>query len=277
MKKLLSLASAVILGLSAIPMSVSAADNVDVNGIDLRYDLNQDGVVDRTDFKSVMVYLGVPAYKYEYVTIHDGYGNTVSGYGDVKFDISDETKSYIEANGDLDGNGVVNALDANVILYALLDNGVIPTDFNFDGKFTADVVLHNESYTDNDAACILGYYAEVQTESYDILSDEVRNYVAENGDINCDDFIDARDAVFLISYYLKDEPKGDVNGDGVINAVDASLVLSYYADVQTGGIGSDPELQYSVISAFGDVNGDGVVNAVDASAILSIYAENQTT
>ena len=274
-KQLISLASAAILGLSAIPMSVSAADNVDVSGIDLRYDLNQDGVVDRTDFKSIMVYLSVPSYKYEYVTIHDGYGHTINGYGDVKFDISDETKAYIEANGDLDGNGVVNASDAYVILYALLDNGIIPTDFNFDGEFTVD--LDSNDYTNNDAACILSYYAEVQTGRYDELSDEVRAYVAENGDVNCDDAIDSRDASFLFSYYYKDEPKGDVNGDGVINAVDASLVLSYYADVQTGGIGSDSELKYSVISVLGDINGDGIVNAVDASNILSIYAENQTT
>ena len=66
---------------------------------------------------------------------------------------------------------------------------------------------------------------------------------------------------------------GDVNSDEYINAVDASSVLAYYAMTSTnqdGGYNEDQKLA-------ADVNHDGFINAVDASNILAYYAYASTT
>ena len=61
---------------------------------------------------------------------------------------------------------------------------------------------------------------------------------------------------------------GDVNSDDYINAVDASSVLAYYALISTDQKGVYNEEQ----KLAADVNHDGLINAVDASCILSYYA-----
>lgn len=61
---------------------------------------------------------------------------------------------------------------------------------------------------------------------------------------------------------------GDVNFDEYINAVDASSVLAYYALISTNketGYNEDQKLA-------ADVNHDGLINAVDASDILAYYS-----
>ena len=82
-----------------------------------------------------------------------------------------------------------------------------------------------------------------------------------------------------ISFYIDNDnndvydklvQNGDINCDGFIDAVDASKVLSIYAKLST--IINNP-VDYSL----GDVNNDGFVDAVDASAILAKYAELSTT
>ncbi|WP_303790878.1 dockerin type I domain-containing protein [Ruminococcus flavefaciens] len=66
---------------------------------------------------------------------------------------------------------------------------------------------------------------------------------------------------------------GDVNSDEYINAVDASSVLAYYAMISTNQDGGYDEEQ----KLAADVNHDGSINAVDASNILSYYAYVSTT
>jgi len=62
---------------------------------------------------------------------------------------------------------------------------------------------------------------------------------------------------------------GDVNCDGYINAVDASYILSDYAYAATG--------QKTFLNVkLADYNGDDAVNAVDASFVLSEYARRST-
>ena len=66
---------------------------------------------------------------------------------------------------------------------------------------------------------------------------------------------------------------GDVNSDEYINAVDASSVLAYYAMISTNQDGGYDEEQ----KLAPDVDHDGKINAVDASNILSYYAYVSTT
>lgn len=66
---------------------------------------------------------------------------------------------------------------------------------------------------------------------------------------------------------------GDVNSDDHINAVDASSVLSYYASISTN---KDGGFDYGQKLA-ADVDRSGVINAVDASNILAYYAFNATS
>ena len=62
---------------------------------------------------------------------------------------------------------------------------------------------------------------------------------------------------------------GDVNCDGYINAVDASYILSDYAYAATGQ-------KTFLNTTLADYNSDGAVNAVDASFVLSEYARRST-
>lgn len=73
-----------------------------------------------------------------------------------------------------------------------------------------------------------------------------------------------------IELYCK---KGDVNCDGFVDAVDATFVLSEYARVSTGS-----PVSFDVYQQFvGDYNNDGFTDAVDATFILAEYARLQTT
>lgn len=62
---------------------------------------------------------------------------------------------------------------------------------------------------------------------------------------------------------------GDVNCDGYINAVYASYILSDYAYAATGQ-------KTFLNTTLADYNTDNVVNAVDASFVLSEYARRST-
>jgi hypothetical protein len=63
---------------------------------------------------------------------------------------------------------------------------------------------------------------------------------------------------------------GDVTGDDVVNAIDASFVLSYFVK----NITEFPDAIDGSTAA--DVTGDSTINAIDASFILSYFVKNIT-
>ena len=179
--KLLSLASAVILGLSAIPMSVSAADGVDANGRDLKYDINLDGEVNLLDFDVIMEYYAIQQIGADYRTDKRA----------IAFGITDEVYANIQANGDYDNDGFVSAKEGTIMRTYLVNTGFLSGDINRDGR--VDSV---------DASDILSCYAKVQTTENYYLGEEYISLLAY-GDENFDGSIDAEDASNVLSAYAK--------------------------------------------------------------------------
>ena len=159
-------------------------------------------------------------------------------------------------------------------------------DFNEDGYIDA-----------LDVAFLFRYYLIVSMEKVtDVINlgmtDDIKERIAQNGDINRDGRINAVDGALFLQRVIsftnckiedftpqcytaivsESIEKGDVNGDGYIDAVDASNILSYYAVVSTG---ADITTSEQVVCRHkGDINGDGYVDSVDASKALAIYAAN---
>lgn len=184
-KQLISLASAAILGLSVIPMSVSAADNVDANGRDLRYDMNMDGVVNSLDGCVIAYYYALNQSGRDYHT-----NETAIAIG-----MTDEVVANIELNGNLhdDEEGAIDLRDAVVIQSYLEDTGYLFGDINRDGKL--DSV---------DASKILACYAKMQTTSDYYLSEEYVDLLPyADADFNC--LIDANDASRVLYVYAQNQ------------------------------------------------------------------------
>ena len=184
--KLLSLASAVILGLSAVPMSASAADGVDANGRDLKYDVNLDGEVNYTDAMAIMTYYALRqtgTTGYEYRTAREA---ILVGINE------DDIWSNIEKEGDINGDGYIDTKDAVFFLTYLDQTGYLFGDINQDGVINAV-----------DASDILSYYAKWQIIG-EITPDE---YVAcvIFGDANCDFELNAVDASTVLSAYAESQ------------------------------------------------------------------------
>ncbi|MBQ8297934.1 MAG: hypothetical protein IJX77_09140 [Ruminococcus sp.] len=245
MKKAISFTLASILALSAIPASVFASQT------DIKYDVNLDGAVTKDDARAMDSYLG----------------------RDVNYELSEEILANIEENGDFNNDGSITYDDVHCLYYHLFDTGVVPTDFNLDGKFTAA-----------DADVLLTYYTERQLEDeenpeVDLLhNEEIRKFIAENGDFCVDelDSVTSFEAAILLIYFYKDKTVGDVTLDGNIDALDASSVLTYYSEYQTGSLDKQFNENDANVKNLGDYNGDGNVNALDASEILTYYANAQT-
>ena len=126
-----------------------------------------------------------------------------------------------------------------------------------------------------DTVAILDYYSEIQTNNYTYLDDEVRAYIAENGDLSGDGIINSFDAALLMSYYYSFYEPGDVNLDGTVDGTDASMIMQYYAIEQTEADRTFSKEEMCDIFTLGDMDGDKVVNSADASAVLKKYAEAQ--
>ncbi|MGN0576379.1 MAG: dockerin type I domain-containing protein [Ruminococcus sp.] len=144
-------------------------------------------------------------------------------------------------------------------------------DYNLDGKVTLV-----------DARYQLAYYAEKITGTKDsALTDEQREYISANGDIDGDGKIIPRDGSILLNYLAKNFVPGDVNEDGKITPADASILLKHYAYKSTGGSRNDfdsptdpQSVQWTACESYGDMNGDDKISASDGAEILKIYAEN---
>ncbi|MDE5620911.1 MAG: hypothetical protein K2I80_10450, partial [Ruminococcus sp.] len=134
--------------------------------------------------------------------------------------------------------------------FKVLDNGVV-----FSGgsaKFT--VYPKDWNYEDNLASVALSSSNEVfvqydKTDGFKIMADLDNDgnfeHQVENGDVNCDGFIDSVDAAAVLQAYAKlsvqdsrnpetvyaDNLLSDFNGDGFIDSVDATLILQKYAEL----------------------------------------------
>lgn len=242
MKKIISLLTASILCGSAMAMNVNAAES-DIS----KYDLNLDGVINRYDVFSLNVYNRGQAYD--------------------NFDITDEVRANIAANGDFNGDGNVDNYEE--YYYQLFDEGVFSADINLDGKI---------SYSDT--VVILEYFADLQTGRVPALDSEMLDSLLKNTEIlitDPDRDIDALCASYLLNYFRDYYTDGDVNLDGTLNALDASSILDCYAKDQSGAFGTDNDLfnEYGDSRILGDYNGDGSVDALDASEVLALYAKAQ--
>lgn len=180
MKKIISLASALILGLSAIPVSTSAAE-LDLSAYDFsNCDYNLDGKVSLAD----------ACYQLSY------YAEKITGTKDSA--LTDEQRKYISANGDIDGDGKIIPRDCSILLNYLAKN-FVPGDVNEDGKVTPA-----------DASILLKHYAykatggskndfDSQTDPQSIQWTACESY----GDMNDDGKVSASDGAEILKIYAK--------------------------------------------------------------------------
>lgn len=200
MKKLVSALLSGIMALSAIPMLAAAESLPDEMTAEqfAACDFNEDGYIDNIDCQFILEY----------------YAGWASGQVDNLSDryITEQVKANIAANGDLDGDGRITAIDAAFLLKYMVENTNCKVE-----HFTLDHFLL-------------------------IMGDE-----AKLGDMNGDGYVDSVDASNILAYYARmstDNPidtaemlvaryKGDINGDGSVDAIDASLVLNIYMENST--------------------------------------------
>lgn len=131
-----------------------------------------------------------------------------------------------------------------------------------------------------DGMILLDYYAAIQKCGWN-HSDEIFNYIAENGDLTGDGNITASDCSVFLTYLKDNNIRGDINNDGVVSPADAAMVLSYYTKAQTGTLEMEAnsyeyfiEDEYNALF-FGDLDNNDKVNLNDAIAIMDIYVDKQ--
>lgn len=237
----------ILSAISALAMCSTMAFNVSAGSVDLKYDVNGDGVLDRSDLTVLYSYAAI---------MHPEHGLKPS------IELSEELMASVAEKCDYDGNGDITNGDNYVLMIYMLDNGIITADMDMDSAFTP-----------NDGAIVLQYYADTQTKVY-TLSEELTAHIAENGDIDGSGSATASDAAHLLQYYRTINSVGDLNSDGAITPVDASNVLSYYSDSQSGiAVASARTINISVSA---DYNLDGAVTPSDAAEILNYYANKQS-
>ncbi|MDE5946907.1 MAG: hypothetical protein K2G63_06375 [Oscillospiraceae bacterium] len=214
--------------------------------------------------------------------------------------------------GDINGNGILNAYDANMVLeYYARD--IAGSDFS---NFT-DVEIENiKAYGDvtndgiidaGDAADIL-YMAKNYINSIDVNDDgkidiydaKTLNDFIVNFDSYSDEEIEAianktvsvyydygyRESTkrqfiryvntWLESYTGINYDYKDVNGDGLIDVSDASDVLRFYAEKMALEDKFIETEETVIMDIVGDTNHDGMVDDADASDILHTYVQAQS-
>ncbi|MBQ8724105.1 MAG: hypothetical protein IJY74_00350, partial [Oscillospiraceae bacterium] len=187
-------------------------------------------------------------------------------------------KSYCYAMGDMNHDGMVNAVDYAIGLrYAAGEY----TSTGFDavellGTLAADMDMNGEiTLSDLEAILDLSYYTEALTANYayaERLAEEdervVAKYFADNGYTDVEVI---EDAMYIYSEGkaaaatggTTDAPAaGDVNCDGAVNAIDYTEMLRYL---------SGQEADVYEVSIL-DVNSDGVCDIADATVIPTLSA-----
>ena len=264
MKKLLSALSAGMLGLSALTMTNVAAETIfpDVTEENYQYaDFNNDGNIDVVDVYYVLVYYAESSVDH---LIDDNPGYT------------DEIRANIKEHGDLNGDGMINAIDCVGLFQAIEAHGGV-TDLDGDGLVTmkdAEYLLENDfdnnGVVDSYDVQYLAAYLKADDEQFavcDFNNDGLVNgedvyYIYGRFIQLAVDYEDSKAAV-AEKYALSDDiiaavdTLGDVYEDDLINGADAVELWTYIND------NNDP----------GDVNCDGVIDARDASVVLTYYSQ----
>ncbi|MBE6862197.1 MAG: hypothetical protein E7497_04785 [Ruminococcus sp.] len=266
MKKLTSLISAAVIGLSAVSMNASAYSYEEVNEFiasgESIADYDRDGKVDHLDAQMHMTY-------YVLKQIH-----TEAEFAELVY--NSEILTYIQENGDVDKDGKITPSDASYILHYCLET------FEY-GEYTYS---YERAVWDNASMALRAYsdimVSETQAE-YEDAKAYAFEYVGELDDVNGDGVIDEVDATIICiehdkkSAYYDDYQYGDIDLDGVVTAMDAGVALKYYGIVQTGKNPIDVLGDEAIAMQFlGDFDMSGDINASDASSIIKEYAKNQT-
>lgn len=114
--------------------------------------------------------------------------------------------------------------------------------FDESGNITDTDKLDNLFYIDTVGSVMLAFDEDNQLKYYlDDNDDGIYDQKVQNGDVNCDGFVDSVDASIVLQTYaslsttIMPNPStrinADYNGDGLIDSVDATMILSRYAEI----------------------------------------------
>lgn len=202
MKKLVSALLFGIMALSAIPMLAAAGSLPDEMTAEqfAVCDFDENGFIDTLDVYFILKYFANKEAN-------------VSADMEFEYGYTEQVKANVAADGDINGDGNVNAIDAAILLTYMKENTQCKVDEGF-GPAQARIMT----------------------------GDEIKP-----GDVDGNGIIDAVDASNILAYYAcmsTDSPiytvqvltaryKGDINGDGIVDAIDASAALKIYAENAT--------------------------------------------
>ncbi|MCM1007395.1 MAG: dockerin type I domain-containing protein [Ruminococcus flavefaciens] len=191
MKKTISLLSAILLGLSTVPMTVSAEDSEPV--VYEIGDVTHDGVIDAIDATLVL----------RYYTLRISYDPAT---GELPEEINNPCFDHISENADINGDGIIDGIDAITILKIYTDRVSKITTYEMGD------VNHDGMIDPVDACLVISYYADyisdIDGKPNDRLNHPYYQYISEYADINNDGIIDGTDAIAILKIY--EERSGDV-------------------------------------------------------------------
>ena len=130
-----------------------------------------------------------------------------------------------------------------------------------------------------DANLIMEIYMEIAVQEYNspVLTDELRYRIESTADYNGDGKINTTDSTLLLIGIKHDNKAGDINCDGILDGRDASAILSYYAKRAVGKEYSAEERGLELgVGTLGDYDGNSTIDARDASELLRTYVEAST-
>jgi hypothetical protein len=146
--------------------------------------------------------------------------------------VGDPLMTWTRAPGDVDGNGLIDSHDIDLMFTMLTGSGVPASDprYDLDGDGDAD-------------------YDDVAVLVEDVLGTAF-------GDFNLSKVVDTTDLVILRerfgeAYGLGGWAEGDANGDGIFNAVDLSILAENFGFDGTGGPAVVPEPATMALLAVG--------------------------
>lgn len=184
MKKTISLLSAILLGLSTVPMTVSAEDSEPV--IYEMGDVTHDGVIDAIDATLVL----------RYYTLRISYDPAT---GELPEEINSPCFDHINENADINGDGIIDGTDAITILKIYTDRISTITTYEMGD------VNHDGMIDPVDACLVLSYYTYSISGPDGIPDDRINHsyfkYISEYADIDGDGIINAKDAAAILKIY----------------------------------------------------------------------------
>jgi len=162
MKK--SFLSLLLIGALASPLSANAVTEP--------HDFNADGKVSISDVNAILKYYSVSQ------TQPTEKANEIIS--------ANEALKNVSENGDINSDGLINALDAHLLFSSVHPNGIPYGDVNNDNSINA-----------SDASMILSAYGQTQTSNTSSLTDDQFLFA----DVNLDGIVNASDASRVLAYY----------------------------------------------------------------------------